>query len=282
MTAPAERVRARLARVAGLEVAEAMPPGYQRLGRVLLLRLPERLRPHFDEIGRAWTEELGVETVLRVRSGVAGELRVPDVERIAGTGTETEVREHGVRYRLDAARIMFAAGNRTERQRIGRLVRSGEVVIDLFAGIGYFAIPAALPHRASRVYAVEKNPTSFAYLCENVGLNGVAERVTPVLGDNREVALPVGSADRVVLGYLPSAVPWIPRALELLRPDGGTLHLHLVEEVDRGPSGAAATVGERVDRLGFEVHRAEAREVKPYGPGRFHAVVDLEVAARRA
>ncbi|MCI4330919.1 MAG: class I SAM-dependent methyltransferase family protein [Thermoplasmata archaeon] len=275
--APAERVRSALEEQAGADLARSMPTGYQRLGRVLLLRLPEALRPHFGTIGRAWVRELRVGAVLRYRGAMAGELRVPDVELIAGSGTEAEVREHGVRYRLDAARVMFAAGNRTERQRIGKLVRSGEQVVDLFAGIGYFALPAALEGRAARVYACEKNPVSFEYLVVNVRVNGLGERVMPVPGDNLSVDLPLGVADRVLMGYLPSSIPWLPRALSLLRPAGGTLHVHLVEGTRGGVDAAHSRVRQHLGRLGARVGDSSAREVKPYGPGRLHAVVDVYV-----
>src|SRR5208282_4461224 len=164
---PAERVRDRLRSAAGEEAARAMPTGYQRLGRVLVLRLPESLRPHYALLGDAWRAELGVSSVL-VRTGpIEGESRRPRSELIAGTDTETEVVEHGVRWRFDAAAVMFAAGNRFERVRAGRLVRRGEAVADLFAGIGYFAIPAALSDRSVRVVAVEKNPVAIRYLLEN-------------------------------------------------------------------------------------------------------------------
>lgn len=278
---PAERVRRRLADAAGVRLAATMPSGYHRMGRVLLLQRPETLAPFDAVLGRAWQEELGVETVL-VKSGpVEGELRTPRVRCIAGSGTETEVVEHGVRWRFDAARVMFAAGNRTERLRAGRLVRPGEAVADLFAGIGYFAIPAALPGRAERVWAVEKNPVSVRYLRENAALNAVADRIAVVPGDNRTVDLPVRSVDRVFLGYLPSALPWIPRALELLRPTGGWLHVHTVADARTGlPEVVRSVARVAEDAGGRALAPPTARLVKPYGPGRNHVVVDARVARR--
>jgi len=176
---------------------------------------------------------------------------------------------------------MFAAGNRTERRRAGRLVRSGETVVDLFAGIGYFSIPAALPGRASSVYAVEKNPLSVRYLRENVRLNGVDPRVTIVPGDNRTVSLPLGEFDRAFLGYLPDSIPWVPRALELLRPSGGWLHVHTVADARALPAETASTVEMAIERAGARCGEVpSARVVKPYGPGRNHVVVDACVARR--
>jgi tRNA wybutosine-synthesizing protein 2 len=275
---PADRVRDRLRPVAGAVVAAAMPSGYQRMGRVLLLRLPEEYRPYFPLLGRAWQEELGVGTVLTRVGPIDGELRRPQVERIAGTETETEVVEHGIRWRFDAARVMFAAGNRTERRRAGMLVRPGEAVVDLFAGIGYFTIPAAVHGHAGRVTAVEKNPVAYDYLRENVERNSAGGPVVCLPGDNRTVALELQSADRIFLGYLPDATPWVSRAIDLVRAEGGWLHVHTVEDARTAMEDACRRVEDAVVASGALVlEPAVAREVKPYGPGRTHVVVDVRV-----
>jgi len=258
-----------------------MPSGYHRFGRVLIVQRPAVLAPYDALLGAAWQEELNVATVL-VKSGpIDGELRTPQLTRVAGDSTETEVVEHGVRWRFDAARIMFAAGNRTERWRLGRLVRPGESVVDLFAGIGYFAIPAALPGRAAKVFAVEKNPVAVHYLRANAELNGVASRLNVIPGDNRTVELPRGAFDRAILGYLPSALPWVTRAAELLRPSGGWMHIHTVADVRAPLSEAAEAVAGRAAEAGMSLTEpGRVRVVKPYGPGRHHLVVDLRVTGR--
>jgi tRNA wybutosine-synthesizing protein 2 len=277
-TGPVERVRRRLQRAGHPGAAGALPRGYTRLGRVLLVRLPENLRPEFRLIGRAYADELGVGSVLRHAGPVLGEYRQPQLEVIFGTDSETEVLEHGVRWRFDAARILFARGNKSERARAGAGLRPGSHVIDLFAGIGYFAIPAALAQPSVRVTAAEANPLAYRYLLENLGLNRVSERVRALLGDNRELPLPLASADRVLLGFLPSAIPWLDRALPLLRPEGGTLIVHLVTDSNRGAGGAAEKVRTRLERLGVAGSELVARVVKPYGPGRVHAVVEARIS----
>lgn len=275
---PAERVRRRLEAVAGPALAARMPRGYQRLGRVLLLRLPPELAPYGPMLGEAWRQELGVGAVLNHHGPIGGELRHPCVELLSGNGTETEVVEHGTRWRLDAARLMFAAGNRTERLRFARLVRPGERVADLFAGIGYFTIPAARARSDARFVAVEKDPVAFGYLEENLSLNNVASRVTAILGDNREVTLEARSFDRVLLGYLPSSLPWLNRALVLLDRRGGKLHVHLVVDARQSLRHALEAVASRLDRCGAQLTGPTlAREVKPYGPGQAHVVVDATV-----
>ncbi|MCI4345618.1 MAG: 50S ribosomal protein L11 methyltransferase [Thermoplasmata archaeon] len=275
--APVERVRRRLAELAPKAALDFLPRRHERLGRVILLRLPEEARPFFPEIGRAYLEALALTSVLRHAGPVTGELRRPAYERIAGTETETVVLEHGVSYRFDAAEILFARGNKIERARAGSLVQPGERVVDLFAGIGYFAIPAARVDPTVQVEAVELNPVAYRYLLMNARLNGVADQVRAHLGDNREVPLPVAGADRVFLGVLPSSLPWIGQALKLLRPTGGTLHVHLVAERRAANGSAETAVREVVERAGGELLRATSRRVKPYGPGSEHRVVDANV-----
>jgi tRNA wybutosine-synthesizing protein 2 len=276
--APAERVRARLRAAAGAPVARTMPAGYQRLGRVLLLRLPPALRPWYASIGAWWQEELGVATVLVRRGPIDGELRRPDAEVVAGGPTETEVVEHGARWRFDAARQMFAQGNRTERHRLAGLVVPGERVADLFAGVGYFTVPIARRDPAVRVVAVEKNPEAYRYLEENVRRNGVADRVRCLAGDNRQVVLPPHAFDRVLLGYLPDAVPWIPRAVGLVAPGGGWVHVHAVADARGGLAASREAAVAAVRSAGGSLGAPPGgRVVKPYGPGRIHAVVDLRV-----
>lgn len=278
---PAERVRAALAGRAGAEVARLLPRGYQRLGDLLLLRLPGALAPFERQVAEAYRDELGVRNVLALEGGEEGEFRHPRVRALLpGEGTETLHREAGLLWELDAAEVMFSPGNRHERERMARLVRPGERVLDLFAGIGYFTLPMAHQGGPATVWAVEKNPVAFQYLLRNLALNGLEDRVRPLLGDNRCVELPRGSFDRVVLGYLPSSLPFLPRALELLDPKGGHLHAHLLAG-SRDPGGAALEGFHRaVGRAGGEVLESAWHAVKSYGPGRVHGVVDARVRPR--
>ncbi len=271
---PVERIRDRLAREIG-DRARDLPRGYQRLGDVVLLRLPVSLEAHGRRIGELFQEELHVHTVLALEGGYEGELRHPRTRRLVGEGSETVHQEEGVRWHLDPAEVMFASGNRLERRRAGAVVRPGERVADLFAGIGYFTVHAAKFGRPERVEAVEKNPRAYAFLLRNLEENGVQDRVRPHLGDNREVELPLASFDRIFLGLLPSAIPFVPRALGLLAPQGGWLHVHLVVSAPRALEEASERVGGAIRAEGgILLAEPIPRVVKPYGPSRSHVVVD--------
>ncbi|XP_014067857.2 tRNA wybutosine-synthesizing protein 2 homolog [Salmo salar] len=65
---------------------------------------------------------------------------------------------------------MFSAGNITEKLRVASFNCSGETVVDLYAGIGYFTIPFLVHAGASHVHACEWNPDAVEALQRNLGV----------------------------------------------------------------------------------------------------------------
>ena len=55
-----------------------------------------------------------------------------------------EVKQNGVYYALDLLRCMFSKGNISEKIRVAQMQCEDQVVVDLYAGIGYFTIPFSL------------------------------------------------------------------------------------------------------------------------------------------
>jgi len=275
-----DEVRARASSVPGIDV-DRLPKRWERIGDVLLLRIPPDLAPHRDAIATVYREALGVRTVVEDLTSIHGPWRVPEVRWLAGGGTETVHVENGVRFKLDIAHVMFSSGNLEERVRMGRSVRKGETVVDLFAGIGYFAIPIAVHAHPARVVACEVNATAFAYLLENVRLNR-AGPVEPLLGDCRGTA-PKGVADRVILGHF-DAERYLDTAVEAAA-DRATLHVHGLHrslEARRGTPALseiplAGRIATAALRHGYEVQRVTPRFVKWYGPHRLHFVLDAEI-----
>ena len=214
----------------------------------------------------------GVNRVVRL-GRIKGLKREPDVEVIIGEGTETVHRENHCLFKLDVARIMWSKGNTTERKRMSKLVKDGETIVDLFAGIGYFTIPMAVHANPSKIYALEINPVAHHYLKENVKINKVQDVVEPILGNCRDLA-PRNKADRVLMGYIGNTDEYLDVAMDVLK-DEGIIHYH--ESVPdklkfKRPAERVVSAAE-----GFDVEILNQRVIKPYSPGVYHVVVDAKV-----
>lgn len=125
---------------------------------------------------------------------------------------------------------MFSRGNISEKIRFGKLVQEGETVLDMYAGIGYYTLPALVMGNASHVTACEWNEHAANALKHNLCQNGVGDRATVLVGDCRVLARQhglVNKFDRVSLGLLPSSEGgWRTAVNALPIETGGWLHIH--------------------------------------------------------
>ena len=253
-----------------------LPDRWERLGRILLLRLPDGLSHREVEVAEIYASVIGVEAVLAEEGVITGVERRPSVRLVWGEDTRTVHHEHGVEYVFDAARQMFSKGNVHERQRMGTIVRAGEIVVDMFAGIGYFTLPMAVLGSPKRVHACEIDPEAHAFLRENVARNDVGDVVEPLLGDCRKVA-PRGVADRVVMGYVGGTEAFLDVAMEVLGDGGGVVHFHEKYGIDQVPDRPMAAVVAAAKEAGRSARLLGWRGVKSYAPAIVHAVLDVEV-----
>lgn len=259
------------------EKLRLVPRGFQQIGRIAILSLPEELVGEAETIARKILETGQVDTVALKTGGIEGWMRKPNTRVIAGKPqTETVHKEAGCIFKLDVAETMFSKGNLSERQRIAELVKEGEVVADLFAGVGQFSIPIAKKGRARLVYAIEKNSVAYRYLCENVRLNKVGHIVVPIFGDCAQVS-PRGIADRVILGILHVGHIYLPLASDVLREDGGVIHYHETVPVKLAFERPLQRI---VKSVGREIKKVEIRIVKKYSPKVLHVVADAHVGRR--
>ncbi len=251
---------------------DLIPRRYKIIGDVVMIKIPDELDEYKRTIGEAiLSVHKRCKSVWR-DLGREGMIRKPKVELIAGKGSETIHKENGCLFKLDVTKVMFSVGNQGERMRMTKIVQDGEVVLDMFAGIGYFTIPIAVHTNAKRIYAIEINPDSYFYLIENINLNDV-KNVVPILGDSMKVT-PEGFADRVLMGHI-FCHEFLPIAIKALRSDG---YIHYHESV---PEVIIDRPIERIkmacESLGKNFKVENFRKVKNYSPGVLHVVVDAYV-----
>ena len=193
--------------------------------------------------------------------------RTPETKIVWGNGGEVCHKEAGYTYILDPEKVMFSMGNREEKARIARMVKDSsrpERIADMFAGIGYFTIPLA--GAGATVHAMEINPVAFEYLVRSIGANNLSCRITPALGDCRQLL--TGTYDRFVMGHF-DAVTMLSEALRHAVP-GSVLHIHSIGPVEE-------QVQEHVEGAGFSA-TIHVHKVKKYRPHAWHMVQDVSLA----
>lgn len=252
-----------------------MMTGFQTIGTIAVLKPGLSRKEALSQARQILNKFPKIKSVYRYSGTVSGEFRTPKVSYAAGERDPVAVhKENGCLYKMDITKVMFSKGNVSERGRLSNLVNPGEVIADMFAGIGYFSLPLGKFSPARKIYAIEKNSESFRFLKENIKLNNLSGKVVPILGDCRTAKIPE-KADRIVMGYLPKTHEFLPAAFRFLKPNG-IIHYHdsfrkselweLSEKLLREYSG----------RSGFYPIRMEKRVVKQYAPGIFHVVIDAE------
>ena len=252
-------------------------PSYERLGEIIILDEddPDRAREIADAMVAS---DIPVETVVNRASKVKGDLRVRDWEVLVGETTEAVHREYGCEFLVDIAEVYFSPRLATERHRVVQQVESGEQAFDMFAGVGPFAVPMA--KRGAEVVGCDLNPVAVEYLRENAERNGVADRVTGIAGDVREVATDwEGWADRLVANLPHSANDFVDTAVALAGDDC-VLHYYDIQHEDDlfGPGERAIrqAVADAGDEYDVEV--LTRHEVRSYAPHETNVCLDVALS----
>ncbi|MBQ2226833.1 MAG: class I SAM-dependent methyltransferase family protein [Methanobrevibacter sp.] len=239
---------------------------YKKIGDILIVdnNCPDS---GFEELSK----KHNVKTIMKI-DHIQGTRREPVYKILYGSETETVNKENGCLFKLDLSKVMWSKGNNNERLRIARLVEDGERVIDMFAGIGYFSIPIGVHANAEEVIAIEINPNSYEFLCENIQLNKL-DNITPILGDCK-VETPKFKADRIIMGYVKTTHHYLNVAINSLN-EGGILHYHETVPEKLMMTRPVERIISEAD--GREVEILKINKIKKYAPGVEHVVIDARV-----
>jgi tRNA (guanine37-N1)-methyltransferase len=217
-----------------------------------------------------------VRTVVKLESETWGNYRLRSYKLLAGESFfETLHKENGCIFKLDIRKVYFNPRLAGERQRIVSQIPEGSTVLDMFAGVGPFAIQIARFRNPEIVVANDLNPDAYWYLKENIRLNKVADKVIALNRDAAELVYEFkGFFDAIIMNLPTASLQFLDRALEMLVPRG---IIHLYTFVERL---TAAKLPEMIRRsaknFSQKIKILEIRELKSVSSAKLEFAVKLQ------
>ena len=186
-------------------------------------------------------------------------------------------------FKVDVEKCYFSPRLGFERMRVANLIEDGDVIVNMFAGVGCYSIVIAKLSNASKIYSIDVNPFAVRYMRENILLNKVVSKVLALEGDARHFAEKElrNAADRVLMPLPEKASQYLESALSLLKPKGGWIHYYSFEHVEKREDPAkkgkmkAAGVMKQLD-ISFILR--SSRVVRQTGPNWYQIAVDILVS----
>ncbi|MCJ1246188.1 tRNA(m(1)G37)methyltransferase [Trapelia coarctata] len=169
------------------EGQDELPTGFSVVGHIAHLNLREQYLQYKYLIATVLMDKNpGIRTVINKidEVGTQNEYRTFQYELLAGDPSmDVELRELGCTFQFNYSKVYWNSRLNTEHERLVNLFQPGEVVCDVMAGVGPFAVPAA--KRKVFVWANDLNPDSYASLKDAIVRNKVSRFLKAFNQDGR-------------------------------------------------------------------------------------------------
>jgi len=253
---------------------------FDQIGEIIIVRIPDSLLSKKEIIGKTLLDEVKiVRSVFYQASAVEGEFRTRSLEILAGEdNTETEYREFGCRFTVDVKNAFFSPRLSTERERIANLIQNGEVMTNMFAGIGMFSITAAKKKKCT-VYSLDINPVA-SKLCEtNIGLNKLAGNIISINGDALEIIKEqlVDKSDRTLMVLPERSDEFLESAINTTK-DGGIIHYYSHIHADKKTDAGKLSEEHYLKVTPVKSEILNSKIVRAVGPRFYQTVVDIKIS----
>ncbi|KDN37526.1 hypothetical protein K437DRAFT_270837 [Tilletiaria anomala UBC 951] len=164
---------------------EGTPTAYTLTGHIAHVNLRDDYLPYRFVISQVLLEKnASVRTVVNKLDSIDTEFRFFAMELLAGESSyQVELSESGCLFSFDFRQVYWNSRLHTEHARLISLFSPYDVVSDVMAGVGPFAIPAA--KKGCWVLANDLNPASYGSLKDNCKRNRVDNFCTAACEDGR-------------------------------------------------------------------------------------------------
>jgi tRNA (guanine37-N1)-methyltransferase len=257
---------------------------YDIIGDIAIIRLNKKTKQYVQVVADSVMHiHNNVKTVLVQKTPVQGDYRLRTLEYVAGLNkTITVHKEFGCSFSVDVEKCYFSPRLSFERTRIVKKVENGEVIVNMFAGVGSFSIVIAKHSNASKVFSIDLNPIAIKYMEKNVRLNRVYGTVVPIKGDAKSIIIKQlnNVADRVLMPLPKIAFEYLRWALLALKKRGGWIHYYDFVHARKKElflEKVKLKVEEKLVALETNFDIPSSRIVRTVGPNWYQIVLDIVV-----
>jgi tRNA (guanine37-N1)-methyltransferase len=152
-----------------------IPSGFSIVGHIAHMNLISAALPYKYHIGSVILSKgisQNIKTVVNKLDTIDSKYRNFEMEVIAGEEDFIVTQKHlDCTFTFDFSKVYWNTRLATEHQRLVNMFKPGEVVCDVFAGVGPFSVPAG--KKKVLVIANDLNPASYSSLKENIKNNMV-------------------------------------------------------------------------------------------------------------
>ncbi len=251
--------------------AKGIISSFDLMGDIAVVEVPKGI----DEktVGEAIAEVHNVKGVYAKHSAVSGIYRVKKLKLIYGKEVkEVHYKENGVKMVFDPTKVFFSPRLAPERKRISELVKEGENILVLFAGVGPFALVIAKKCKTCKIVGIELNPIAVKYFKKNVEINKF-NNINVIEGDVKDVLKDFNNwADRVVMPLPKDAEHFLVYAGNACKKNGV---IHFYTFVNRKKR--EEEVKEKLKNLKKKSKIRLIKHVRDYSKDIEQVVVDVEV-----
>lgn len=253
---------------------------FDQIGNIIIVRIPDSLLSKKKIIGETLLEQVKIaKSVFYQSSAVEGDFRTRNLEILAGEdNTETEYKEFGCKFTVDVENAFFSPRLSTERERIANLIQEGEVMTNMFAGVGMFSIMAAKKKKCT-VYSLDINPVA-SKLCEkNIKQNKLSGNVISINGDSSEIIKEqlVDKSDRTLMLLPERSDEFLESAISTTK-DNGIIHYYSHIHADKKSDAGKLSEEHYLSVTPVKSEILSSKIVRPVGPRYYQTVVDVKIS----
>ncbi|XP_075225165.1 tRNA (guanine(37)-N(1))-methyltransferase-like [Lycorma delicatula] len=163
--------------------------GYSIIGHIAHFNLRTELLDYKYVIGEIILNKVkGIRTVVNKINVIESTYRNFQMELICGENDmKAKLKENSCTFEMDFSTVYWNSRLSKEHERIIDKLREGDVLYDIFAGVGPFSVPAA--KKGCIVVANDLNPESVKWLKHNLLVNKVNKNATVFNKDAKDFIL---------------------------------------------------------------------------------------------